>query len=319
MTDRELRIGTRLDPGVPAYDDMREATEIAERLGYEAVWVRDHVSLADTTGQEECHEVWTVMTALAAQTERIKVGSLVLCTPFRNPALLAKMGATLDHLSGGRLILGLGAGHKEAEFREYGYDFPRAGHRVQMLDEAAAIVRLMWTEHRPSFTGRFYRIDGALNVPKPEQSPTPTIMIGGQGPRMMRVIARRADAWNIAGGPEEYLALREQMAQACSEVGRDPASLRHIVSIPVIVDRSESRARERLEAVCAARPGQPYLRDRIWAGSPRQIADRVQPLLDAGVRELITSFWEMEAQAEQIETFAETVWPLLEERVRARA
>ena len=204
MADGELRIGTRLDPGVPQYSDLREATELAERLGYEAVWVRDHVSLADTTGQEECHEVWTIMTALAAQTERIKVGSLVLCTPFRNPALLAKMGATLDHLSGGRLILGMGAGHKEAEFREYGYDFPRAGDRVTMLDEAAAIVRLMWTEHRPSFEGRFYRIEGALNVPKPVQQPTPTIMIGGDGPRMLRVIARRADAWNIAGGPEEF-------------------------------------------------------------------------------------------------------------------
>jgi probable F420-dependent oxidoreductase len=319
MADGELHIGTRLDPGVPHYNDLREATELAERLGYEAVWVRDHVSLADTTGQEECHEVWTIMTALAAQTERIKVGSLVLCTPFRNPALLAKMGATLDHLSGGRLILGMGAGHKEAEFREYGYDFPRAGDRVTMLDEAAAIVRLMWTEHRPSFEGRFYRIDGALNVPTPVQQPSPTIMIGGDGPRMLRVIARRADAWNIAGGPEEYLGLRERMAEACAAVGRDPDTLRHIVSIPIIVDRSEARARERLGAVCDARPGQPYLRDRIWAGSPQQIADRIQPLLDAGVRELITNFWEMEQQAEQIETFAETVWPLLRERVPASA
>lgn len=315
-----LKIGTRLDMGLPTYEELSGHAKLAEKLGYDAVWVRDHVSLEAVTGQAECFEVWTIMAALARDTSKVKIGSLVLCTPFRNPALLAKMATTLDLISNGRLYLGIGAGHKESEFQEYGYEFPSPGARLGMLSEAIQIIRLMWTERRPSFEGKYYQIKNALNEPKPIQQPMPSIMVGASGPRAMRVVARYADAWNAPDTDWDFYTNRRQLlADLCEEYGRPRDAVRHVVTIPVIVDRSESAAQARLEKVLRDRPGQQYLRDRIKTGTPEQIAEAFKPYLDLGVREFITSFWELDRQAEGIETFGSDVRPLLDQMVLATA
>lgn len=316
----DLKIGTRLDMGLSSYDELSGHAKLAEKLGYDAVWVRDHVSLESTTGQAECLEVWTVMSALARDTSRIKIGSLVLCTPFRNPALLAKMGATLDQVSNGRLYLGLGAGHKESEFEEYGFQFPSPGARIRMLSEAIQIIKLMWTERRPSFEGKYFQIKNALNEPKPVQKPAPSIMIGASGPQAMRVVARYADAWNAPDTDWDFYTSRRQLLGDLSEeFGRPRDAVRHVVTIPIIVDRSESAAQARLEKVLRDRPGQQYLRDRIKTGNPEQIASFFQRYLDLGVREFITSYWESDRQAEGIETFGTEVRPLLDQMIMAKA
>ncbi|MCS6801962.1 MAG: LLM class flavin-dependent oxidoreductase [Chloroflexota bacterium] len=311
-----VRFGTRLEMGLPNYEAVRDHARLAERLGYEAVWARDHVSLEDVTGEATCLECWTVLSALARDTTSILLGSLVLCVPFRNPALLAKMASTLQLASNGRLILGLGAGHVRSEFDEYGYDFPSPGDRVRMLQEAVEIIRLMWTERRPSYRGRFFRIANALNEPKP--TPIPPLMIGATRPRALRVVARHADLWNSPDDIEGFLAGREELLRACEEVGRDPAEIRMVARLSVIVDRDEAAAKRRHERVCEARTGQPYLRHRILVGTPEQIAERVAPLVAGGVRDFITAFWETDRQAECLEQFMTEVAPLIRQHAAAR-
>jgi alkanesulfonate monooxygenase SsuD/methylene tetrahydromethanopterin reductase-like flavin-dependent oxidoreductase (luciferase family) len=308
----ELRFSTRLEMGLPSYDDVRDHARLAERLGYDAVWARDHVSLEYVTGEDTCLECWTVLSALARDTASIFLGNLVLCAPFRNPALLAKMASTLQLVSGGRLILGLGAGHVRSEFDEYGYDFPSPGDRVRMLREAVEIIRLMWTERRPSYHGRFFRITNALNEPKP--NPIPPILIGATKPRALRVVARHADLWNSPDDFDGFFSSRDELLRACDEVGRDPAEIRMVARLSVIVDRDEAAAKRRHDRVCEARAGQPYLRHRIIVGTPEQVAERAAPLIDGGVRDFITAFWETERQAECLEEFMAEVAPLLRQR-----
>ncbi|GIW08900.1 MAG: LLM class F420-dependent oxidoreductase [Dehalococcoidia bacterium] len=311
----DVRFSTRLEMGLPTYEELRDHARLAERLGYEAVWARDHVSLEYVTGEDTCLECWTILSALARDTTSVMLGNLVLCVPFRNPALLAKMASTLQVVSHGRLILGLGAGHVRSEFDEYGYDFPSPGDRVRMLREATEIIRLMFTERRPSYEGRFYRIKNALNEPKP--TPVPPIMIGATKPRAMRVVARYADLWNSPDDFEGFYAGREELLRACDEIGRDPAEIRMVARLSVIVDRDEAEARRRHERVCQARAGQPYLRHRIIVGTPEQVAERAAPLVDSGVRDFITAFWETERQAECLETFMSEVAPLIRQRAAA--
>lgn len=306
-----VKLALRLEMGAPTYDLIKKHTLTAEAMGYDSVWARDHVSLESTTGQAECWECWTTMTALAKDTSTIRIGSLVLCVPFRNPALLAKMSTTLDIISNGRLFLGLGAGHKASEFDEYGYHFPSNGERVTMLEETIQICRLMWTERRPSFTGKIHSITNALNEPKPVQSPPP-ILIGGTKPRMMGIIARYADAWNAVGSVDDYMAAKQQLETKCEAIGRDPASIEHYVSANILVDSTEAGAKKRLDKVLQERPGQQYLAQRISYGTPEQVAERIRPVVKAGANAIILHFWELHGQEEGIEAFAKDVLPLLE-------
>ncbi|GIW10664.1 MAG: LLM class F420-dependent oxidoreductase [Dehalococcoidia bacterium] len=307
----EVRFDARLEMGLSRYEDLCAHARLAEQLGYTTLWARDHVSLEHVTGETSCLECWTVLSALARDTSRVKLGSLVLCTPFRNPALVAKMAATLQLVSNGRLVLGLGAGHVQREFEEYGYPFPSPGERVQMLQEAVEIIRLMFREHRPSYQGRFFRIHQALNEPKP---PPPPILIGASRPRALRVVARYADLWNSPDDLEGFLAGREELLRACAEVGRDPTTLRLVARLSVIVDRDEARARARHERVCQQRLGQPYLRSRILVGSPERIAEQVAPLVKLGVRDFIATFWETDRQAECLEQFMRELAPLIRQQ-----
>lgn len=312
----EVRFSTRLEMGLTSYDELRDQALLAERLGYETVWARDHVSLAYVTGEESCLECWTILSALARDTTTVKLGNLVLCVPFRNPALLAKMASTLQLVSNGRLVLGLGAGHVRSEFDEYGYDFPTPGDRVRMLREASEIIRLMWTEHRPSYRGKFFWIKDALNEPKP--SPTPPIMIGATKPRAMRVVAKYADLWNSPDDFDGFYAGRDELLRACDEIDRDPEEIRMVARLSVIVDRDEARARKRHDKVCDDRSGQPYLRHRIIVGTPEQVAEQAAPLVDGGVRDFLTAFWEGDRQAECLEEFMADVAPLIRQRAASR-
>ena len=162
------------------WEKTKEACIKAERLGFDSLWASDHFFLGKKPDFFEC---WTFLSTIAGMTEKIDLGSLVLCNIFRHPSVLAKMGATLDCLSGGRLELGLGAGWHEEECRAYGIPWPSTPDRMAMLREAVLLIKEMWTQDNPSFSGRFYNIEGALCVPKPVQDPHPRIWIGGAGSR----------------------------------------------------------------------------------------------------------------------------------------
>ncbi|WP_101949520.1 TIGR03560 family F420-dependent LLM class oxidoreductase [Mycobacterium sp. 3519A] len=214
------------------YPVLQEFWTRADELGFHSVANYDHFyGLTDHT--DPTFEAWTSLAAMAAVVRRARVSCLVSGVLYRNPAVLAKMAVTVDHISGGRLDFGLGAGWHEEEHRGYGLDFPGPGVRVGMLDEALTIIRRLWTEDRVTFDGRYYRVHDALCNPKPLQRPHPPIVVGGEKPKMLRVIARHADEWNVPshGDVALWAETSARLDDACAEVGRDPAEIRRSIQL----------------------------------------------------------------------------------------
>jgi len=222
------------------YAELRDFAREAERVGIESFWVSDHffggpVGVPD----RDCLEAFTLLAALARETTRIRLGVLVAAAQYRNPALLAKIVAGVDQMSGGRFEFGIGAGWKAEEYSAYGYEFPSAGARVEQLKDTLEICRRMWTSDRATYHGKHYRIDDAVCAPKPAQHPHPPIWVGGSGPRVMRLAARYADGFDLgrhgpAGAPlseEEMTAALAEVRSICEEARRDrPIALSHWVS-----------------------------------------------------------------------------------------
>jgi probable F420-dependent oxidoreductase len=232
-----MRIGVMLPfgasdgPGrLPTWREMHAFATHAEAVGLDSLWVCDHF-LSGPAGRpaEAIHEGWTIVAALAAATNRIELGQLVMCVSFRSPALLAKMAVTADGVSGGRLVLGLGAGWYDPEYLAFG--FP-TDHRVARFEEALQIIGALLRGERLTFAGRYHQVRDAVLLPSPDR-PIP-ILVAGNGPRMLRLTARYADAWNTAwfGPPDERLGQRlANMHAALQAEGRDPATLRRTVGM----------------------------------------------------------------------------------------
>ena len=218
-----------------AYHEIRDIALEAERTGLVSFWVFDHLNASPRPDQQPLLECWTLLSALAAETARIRLGTLVLNVNNRNPALVAKMASTLDQISDGRLEFGIGAGGMnraqdqkqlgyEYEFDAYGVPFPmRTMARVEKLDEGLEITKRMWTQDRATFKGRYYSVRNAICLPKPVQKPHPPIWIGSaMGQEMIKVIAKHADGWNMMGSTvEDYRTGKKLLSTACTRVGRD--------------------------------------------------------------------------------------------------
>jgi F420-dependent oxidoreductase-like protein len=286
----KIHFGVMLPQMGASWSQVREVAEAAEEAGFDSVWAVDHfVGIPDQS--VPVFEAWTELTAVAAVTRRVRLGHLVLCVSYRNPALLAKMAATLDVLSGGRFILGLGAGWHQQEYGEYGYDFPPIGTRLAQLDEALTIVRAMWTEEQASFTGRHFTIRDAVCLPKPAQPRLP-ILIGGGGEKvMLRLVARHADVWNNLGVfHAEAGRKREVLAAHCRALGRDPAEIlvTQQVLAAVSTDRAEAARRaDRLFAELGFLDASPEL---ALTGTPDEIRARIQRNRALGISGFIMSF-----------------------------
>jgi alkanesulfonate monooxygenase SsuD/methylene tetrahydromethanopterin reductase-like flavin-dependent oxidoreductase (luciferase family) len=215
--------------GVPDYSLIREMAVGAERAGLDSIWVFDHLLFRFDGRTTGIHECWTILSAVAEATRRIELGTLVMCTGFRNAALLAKMAATLDHISGGRLILGIGAGWHDPEYDAFGYP---TDHKVGRFEEAFTVIRDLIRTGRADLDGQFVTARDAVLVPPAR--PDMPILVAAKRPRMLELAARHADAWNLAwfGMPDERLArVRGELLDACLRVGRDPASLSITVGI----------------------------------------------------------------------------------------
>jgi alkanesulfonate monooxygenase SsuD/methylene tetrahydromethanopterin reductase-like flavin-dependent oxidoreductase (luciferase family) len=269
------------------------ATHLAAALdcisgAFDSVWMMDHFSLAPW----QVLEGWTTISYLAGRYPSLRFGPLVLSQSYRNPALLATMAATFQYLTGGRLILGLGAGWKEEEYRAYGYDFLPPGARVTQLEEALQIITALWRDERATVAGRYYRVEAAPLGPKPD--PPPPLLIGARQPRMLRLAARYADWWNDCWRP--FAAYRDTVAEleaACAAVGRDPATLRKTLLTVVACAPTEAAARASLKAaVRVARQGS-LLLPRVLAnpvvGTPAQVVDQLQPFVELGVDYIIVT------------------------------
>jgi F420-dependent oxidoreductase-like protein len=270
-------------PGTPPerlFDRVVEQAKAAEAAGFELVTVMDHLYQIQGVGQvdEPMLEGWLVLAALARETSRVRLGTLVTGVTYRNPALLAKQVTTLDTISGGRAILGLGAAWNDVEHEGYGFDFPPIRERLDRLDEALTIAKAMFTEDRPTFEGKHYRIDAALNVPKPVQPGGPPILVGGGGEqRTLRIAARHADMTHwFPLGMETLQRKTDLLVRYCEEIGRDPASVERTMATPVIVTGSEAAKEAALERI------PPERRPFVAIGTPERVVERLQPYIDAG-------------------------------------
>ncbi|MFI5261542.1 MAG: LLM class F420-dependent oxidoreductase [Candidatus Limnocylindrales bacterium] len=269
-------------PGVPddqLFEHIVHLVQAAETAGFDMVTVMDHFYQIRGVGPEEAPmlEAYTLLSALAARTSRIRLGSMVSGVTYRNPALVAKMVTTQDIISGGRAILGLGAAWNEDEHKGYGFDFPPMRERMDRLEEALEICHLMFTEERPSFEGRYYRLDRALNSPRPIQSGGPQILIGGSGERRtLRMVARFGDISNWWGSLDELKHKNDVLQAHCEAVGRDPATIIRTIMAPVLLVNDLPEA----EVLMARIP--PERRANLIAARPADAAEALVPYREAG-------------------------------------
>ena len=220
---RRFRFGICTDQNM-SWDKTVERWQLFERLGYESAWLCDHLIQASRP-EGPYLEAWTLLGGLAAVTQSIRIGVLVTSNTFRYPQVLAKMAVTVDHISGGRLEIGLGAGWYEPEHTMFGIDFPETKELVTRFHEAVQIVDLMTREDTSSFDGRYYKLRGARSRPASVQKPRPPLLLGAFGPRMLKIVARYADTWNAFGTPAEMRGRNQMLDEYCREIGRDPETL----------------------------------------------------------------------------------------------
>jgi F420-dependent oxidoreductase-like protein len=270
-------------PAIPPdglFEHVVELAVAAEAAGFGLVTVMDHFYQIPGVGAETepMLEAYSTLAALAARTSSVRLGALVTGVTYRNPAILAKTVTTLDVISGGRAMLGIGAAWNEDEHRGYGVGFPPVRERMDRLDEALTICRAMFTEERPTFVGRHYRVDGALNVPRPVSPGGPPILVGGGGEqRTLRIAAKHADMTHwFPLGLEVLRHKAEVLERHCEAIGRDPSTIRRTMATPVLVAANEREAAAILERL------PPERRAHVSIGPPEQAAEALRPYLEAG-------------------------------------
>lgn len=261
------------------FDQLVENTLAAEDAGFDLVTLMDHFYQIRGVGPEEAPmlEAYTTLGALAARTSRVMLAAMVSSVTYHNPAVLAKQVSTLDVISNGRAVFGLGAAWNDDEHLGYGIDFPEIRERLDRMEEALQICRLMFTQERPSFEGRYYRIDRALNHPRPIQAGGPRILIGGTGERRtLRLLARFGDMGNWFGSLEELKHKREVFLTHCEVVGRNPADVLLTIMAPVVLVRNQAEADQVLGTLT------PERRASVSAVTPADAVGVLEPYLEAG-------------------------------------
>jgi F420-dependent oxidoreductase-like protein len=302
-----IRFGVHSGPQNTSFEDYRDLWLRSEELGFEWVSDFDHFLpiIADPNGRQ--FEGTTLLAAMAAHTERVRCGMLVLGVTYRHPAVVANIAATIDHISGGRLELGMGAAWFELEHQQYGIPFPRIGVRMDMLDEACRILRGLWTQETTTFEGRHYQLKDARMEPKPVQEHLP-LVIGGSGERRtLRIVAEHGDVWNTFFGDEEhYRHLLQVLAGHCADVGRDPADVRKSLTFRAILDEDEQAAEQRMLELYGGQPPE-RIRRMMVVGTPEQCVERLLPYARLGVGDFLLG------------AMAPVDWPTIEHVARSVA
>jgi len=310
MTDH-AKCSLFLPQAMLSYAQLLERTRLVERLGYEGMWVVDHM-WAGGMPDLDFLEGWTAIAGLAAQTQRLRLGVLVTCNSYRNPGILAKSVATADHISAGRIELGMGAGWMEAEYRAYGYDFPSIGVRLAQLEESLEIITQLFTQERTSFAGKHYTFADAPFAPKPLQEPLP-ITIGGGGTRvLMRLVARYAARWNCpmptAVRLSEHL---EALTAHCDAIGRDPSEITIGEQVAVVLGRDDADLKSKRELAELMIGGFVDIDTLAVCGTPAAVIDGLRKKIGAGVSDFAVLLGDL-GSPESIELFATEVMPHLQ-------
>ena len=290
---------------VEAYETMTRVAQEAEALGFDSIWLFDHFHTVPQPTQEPTFECWTSTAALARDTKRVRIGQMVTCNSYRNPALLAKMASTVDVLSHGRLDFGIGAGWYEHEYKAYGYDFPDGPTRLRYLRDALRIIRAMWTEEQAVVEGKYLHVNGAINQPKGVQKPHIPLLIGGAGEQVtLKLVAQYADACNIQHLDNEGMARKFSIIkQHCDNVGRDYNSIRRTTLFNCAIAESDQEALAKSEPFQRNIPLE-HIRERALVGTPDAIRKRVQEIEQAGAQEIVI-FLQDSAQLESLRMFAQ--------------
>jgi F420-dependent oxidoreductase-like protein len=304
---RPVRFGVTLPQLKRSWTEAREAARAFEALGFDSVWVCDHL-YGVPSPQVPIFEAWTELAAVAAVTERVRLGTLVTPPFFRGPAVLAKQIATLDQIAGGRVFPGFGAGWYAAEFENLGLPFPSTRERLRALDEALEIMKGLWTQERTTFEGRIFRVKDAVCEPKPARRPP--ILVGGGGERvLMGIAARHADMWNNMAVFQGQLAPKvEALRRRCGELGRDPDTLEISQQCTVVISENETRAKEdlaRAGKVYGGHMGSALEAHGIW-GTPERVIEGIERHRKLGCSLFVIEFFGRDTR-EPARLFAETV------------
>lgn len=310
---------------VSAYRDMVAVSQQAEQCGFDSVWLCDHFLTispddyvkdagiaAESSGADPggppaslpLLECWTALSALARDTTRLRLGTSVLCNSYRHPSVLAKMAATLDVISEGRLDLGMGAGWFQREFDAYGIPFPPVRERVSALAESLEVMKAVWTEPNPTFAGQFYTLNGAICDPPPVQRPHPPLWIGGEGDRVHRIAAKSAQGLNVRWwSPRQIAARRDFLSRACESAGRDPATLRlSVTALLAPTESAEQEARVRAEFASIPESG-------LIVGSPDSCVERIREYQRCGVDQFLFTIPHV-VQSEYLDAVGSDIIPL---------
>ncbi|MDA0999701.1 MAG: LLM class flavin-dependent oxidoreductase [bacterium] len=307
------------------YESLLAVARKAEGMGFHSLWQCDHFfsvnpkAYAEISGKGDPSadaggdagpvtlpmlDSWVAISALARDTKTIRLGHLVNCVGYRSPTLLARMGATLDIISGGRFELGIGAGWLEPEYRSYGFPFPKASVRIAQLAEAIQIIRRMWTDAAPTFEGEHFQVKNAYCDPPPLQKPHPPIWVGGEGKKLLAEAARHADGFNSRWLPPEGFTERLQnIAAVCEKAGRNPAEVRPSLMTMVIPDRNEGAAAgERKRFAVVPDSG-------VIAGPPEACIERLGKYIEAGVRRILVTIPDVDKVPERLELMGREILP----------
>jgi F420-dependent oxidoreductase-like protein len=316
--------GWRLDlAGISPADHwatMLDVARAAEAGPFESVWVFDHFHTVPVPTQEATHEAWTLMAALGAATSRVRLGQMCTCMGYRNPAYLAKVAATVDAISGGRVEMGIGAGWYEHEWRAYGYGFPGAGDRIGMLDEGVQIMRQLWATGTATFDGKHYQVAGAICQPLPLQAGgIPLWIAGGGEKKTLRIAARYAAYTNFDGTPEIFGRKSSILQEHCAEVGSDFGAIVRSANYNVIIGETErdvadklAWVRSHLERYVPADKAEEQVRNLATGplvGTPERVAERLLEASGMGMTYAIANFPEVAYDRSGLALFTEKVVP----------
>ena len=288
----------------------------AEGLGFNSVWAYDHFFpyyAYKPLESKPMFECWTLLSAIAGITKKVRIGQVVTCNSYRSPALLAKMGATLDAISNGRLDFGIGAGWYEEEYKAYGYEYPKDSTRIAQLDEALQIIRAMWMDVKATFSGKHYRIRDAICNPKPLQKPYPPIMVGGSGEKLLlRVVAKHADRYNHPfGTPSELKRKIEVLKEHCRAIGRDHKEIETSVLIRVLVGSDDKQVRRIIGKVKLPDETVEQFLDRTNGkasiGTPEQVNADLNEYMNLGITHFILHFIGLDRKLKMLQLFASKV------------
>jgi F420-dependent oxidoreductase-like protein len=319
--------GWRLDlvdiPVERHWEVMNGLATHADGGAWDSLWVYDHFHTVPMPTDEATHEAWTLMAAYAATTSRIKLGQMCTAMSYRNPAYLAKVAATTDVISGGRVQMGIGGGWYEHEWRAYGYGFPSAGVRLARLDEGVQIMRDAWRDGRVSFDGKHYQVDGAIVSPKPLQANGIPLWIAGGGEKVtLRIAAKYAQYTNYTSEPEGFSHKSQLLADHCRDVGTDYDAIVRSANFNVVIGSSEQDVADRVERIRTrlVAKANPQAVDAMMAnvtspdsasGTPEQVVEKLQRIRDLGCEYAITYFPEAAYDRSGIEMFERDVIPAL--------